>query len=189
MVRSRKLTSSIKLAILPYNFGGCHWVLIVVEVRRKEILCLDSIPLMTEETLYKLVKDHLYPFLKKVYTEVAAWKVKFVKCPRQTNWVDCGVLMCRNIKEIAKKGGVEGEVSYDWAEEIAMRERRHMLVDLYYGQIDYVQKTAMQKGNKQAVDLFGLNLSSIANSTSSELVPNGSLEGEGLNEDAKINCA
>ena len=51
MVRSRKLTSSIKLAIFPYNFEDKHWVLIVVEVRRKEILCLDFIPLMSKEEL------------------------------------------------------------------------------------------------------------------------------------------
>jgi Ulp1 family protease len=35
--------NSAKIILLPLNFNGNHWVLIVVEVERKEILCLDSL--------------------------------------------------------------------------------------------------------------------------------------------------
>jgi Ulp1 family protease len=100
MIKKNNLRSSTKLVILPFNFGRNHWVLIVVEARRKEILCLDSLNLVTVQNLKEISKD-LGTLLKKVYSEdVATWNYKLVQCPSQTNSSDCGVLMCRNLKEV-----------------------------------------------------------------------------------------
>ena len=63
-----------KLVLFPLNFKDIHWVLIVVEVERKEILCIDSMSLVTATQLEKISKE-LDPFLYKVYKhKVDAWK-------------------------------------------------------------------------------------------------------------------
>ncbi|XP_073221684.1 probable ubiquitin-like-specific protease 2B [Cicer arietinum] len=100
---------SDKLFLAPYN-SGAHWVLFAINAVSEVIYYLD--PVHGDYTNHPGIKTMLDTALK-VYRAQRGAKVSkqksnnitwiSIKCPRQTNNIDCGYYILRFMKEIVEK--------------------------------------------------------------------------------------
>ena len=85
--------------LLPVHVHGNHWMLALLIVQEKQILCFDSLGNDSSDVfdnLFHYLHDEYYminedPFKTKSYPE---WGFHEKVCPQQDNGTDCGVYMC-----------------------------------------------------------------------------------------------
>jgi Ulp1 protease family, C-terminal catalytic domain len=89
---------------------------------------VDSLPIIQTEEQLELLVAQRKPFFEQAFGKIDEWVYQIIKCPLQTNTRDCGLLMCKNLHLILKKGGVNEEISYEWSDRLAERERKNFLL-------------------------------------------------------------
>ena len=89
---------AVEYLLIPVHTNGNHWMLALVIVKDKQILCFDSLGGDSSEVFdnifhylhnqYMINED---PFKTKAYPE---WSFHEMVCPQQDNGNDCGVYLC-----------------------------------------------------------------------------------------------
>ncbi len=94
MTRRLKTTDPVQIFV-PVNHNNTHWTLIVIDVKNKQVISLDSLnkerKTPRREMLEWIEREHIVkgkPFNKKEWTTFKA------NAPSQTNGYDCGVFTC-----------------------------------------------------------------------------------------------
>ncbi|GJQ14138.1 hypothetical protein GpartN1_g5929.t1 [Galdieria partita] len=83
--------------IIPINIKNCHWILAVIDIERKCLICFDSIGGSHLEKLQAL-RHWLYDeYSTKLGSklETGAYSFEQPDVPRQANMDDCGVFCCK----------------------------------------------------------------------------------------------
>jgi Ulp1 family protease len=95
----------------------CHWYLVVVDRTLEQIQILDSLAGLSLEKSYEQVADSLKKFFVQAgLLQAAKYRLSLVETPQQTNNIDCGVCVCRNMLEICTEQPFR---SYAWESKIA----------------------------------------------------------------------
>ena len=105
--------SSSGIHFFPFNIGGFHWIVMVVDMNREQIYSLDSLYDPNDESYKNLSKD-LKAFLSlalikspenPILPNIASWNYKALKIPkkyRQPDHHNCGVFVLMYVCAISE---------------------------------------------------------------------------------------
>ncbi|PKU77616.1 Putative ubiquitin-like-specific protease 1B [Dendrobium catenatum] len=99
-----------------------HWTLLVANMKTKRWDFMDSIPKATHKAIAPEVISHLYDDAKDAFEDdIRTWPIQAIpNLPAQDNNVDCGMFVCKYMKQVIQNNNIDWDIHKNWQSNMAL---------------------------------------------------------------------